>query len=58
MTDYYVEIAELDTEEVVKRMGPMSEMESGKVAREAMTNLNFDKYWIKISHVGTEEVGR
>lgn len=45
---YYVEIVNYDTDEVVKRMGPMSERKADKVDNAANINLNHDKYYTRI----------
>lgn len=44
---HYVEIVKFDGEEVVKRMGPMSERQADKVSSGASRNLNHDEYFIR-----------
>ena len=47
--DYYVEIVKYgDPEEVVKRMGPMTERKAERVERGAGINLNHDAYYTRI----------
>lgn len=45
--DYYVEIVNVATSEVVKRMGPMSERKAERVERGALINLNRDEYFVR-----------
>lgn len=47
--EYYVEIVKYgDPEEVVKRMGPMSDRKADKVDSGANINLNHEKYYTRI----------
>lgn len=46
--DYYVEIVNDQTQEVVKAMGPMSEHSADKVADGASINLNHDDYFVRV----------
>jgi len=56
MLEFYVDVIELSTNEIVRRMGPMSEVKSNKVAKDVMINLNFDKYWVKTYPIDVKEV--
>jgi hypothetical protein len=44
----YVEIVNTKTDEVVKRMGPMSERKAEKVESGASINLNHEEYHTRI----------
>lgn len=44
----YVEIVNTETEEVVERMGPMTERKADKVENGASINLNHEKYHTRI----------
>ncbi len=46
--NHYVEIVKLENEEVVERMGPMSEPKAKKVKRGALINLNREDYYVHI----------
>ena len=50
--EYYVEIVRIVTadecEEVVKRMGPMSERKAERVEMGALHNLNHDDYFTRV----------
>ena len=46
--NYYVEIVEDATEEVVKRMGPMTKHKAEKVEDGAGINLNWDRFSTRI----------
>ena len=48
MTQYFVEIVRYETDEVVKRMGPMDERKADKVDSGANINLNHDGYYTRI----------
>ena len=48
MKDYYVEIVEYGTGEIVKSMGPMSERKANKVEGGANINLNHEEYFTRI----------
>lgn len=47
MADWYVEIVEDDTGEVVKRMGPLTESQSNKVADGAGRNLDWERFSVR-----------
>lgn len=49
MNDYYVEIVERDTEEVVKRMGPMGQRKADKVKGGAEINLNHAEFFVRVT---------
>ena len=55
MLEFYVEVIELSTNEIVRRIGPVSEGKSNKVAKGVMRNLNFDKYWVKTYPINAKE---
>ena len=44
----FVEIYEIATEEVVKRMGPMSNLRAEKVLCGASINLNHDRFAVRV----------
>jgi hypothetical protein len=46
--DYYVEIVRFADDEVVQRMGPMSERQADQVDSGANINLNHDDYFTRI----------
>jgi hypothetical protein len=46
--NYYVEIVKYDTNEVVERMGPMSERQADKVDSGANINLNHEEYFTRV----------
>ena len=46
--EYYVEIVKLDTDEIVKKMGPMPEYKAERVERGASINLNHEYYYTRI----------
>lgn len=48
MENYYVEIVEDATGNIVKSMGPMSERKADRVEAGAFINLNHDKFSIRI----------
>lgn len=43
----FVEVVDMDTDEVVKRMGPMGEHGASKVSRGVQINLNHDRYFVR-----------
>ena len=45
---YFVEIVKHETDEVVKRMGPMDERRADKIDSGANINLNHDDYYTRI----------
>lgn len=45
---FYVEIVELSSDEVVKKMGPMSERRAIRVCSGASINLNHKEYFTRI----------
>lgn len=45
--NYFVEIVNHDTQEVVKRLGPMSEHKADKVADGASINLDHDRFYVR-----------
>ena len=45
---FFVEVANKDTDEVVKRLGPMSKQRAGLVADGVLINLNHDQYAVQI----------
>lgn len=45
----YVEIVRYEGEEIVKRMGPMSERKADKVMDGADINLNHEDYFVRIT---------
>lgn len=49
MEEYYVEIVESETDEVVKRMGPMSEWRAEKVERGVNINLNHEMFHTRLT---------
>jgi len=53
MTDFYVEIVDSDTQEVVKRMGPMNERNADRVEEGVGINLNHAKFFTRV--IGGEE---
>lgn len=48
MTEYYVEIVDTETDEVVKRMGPMSERRAEQVEDGANINLDHERFHTRI----------
>lgn len=48
MKEVFVEIVEIDTDKVIKRMGPMSERKADRVEDGASMNLNHAKYFTRI----------
>ncbi len=48
MSQFYVKIVKYGTEEVVKRMGPMSERQADKVDSGVNINLNHEEYFTRI----------
>lgn len=48
MKNWYVEIIEYDTEEVVKSLGPMEKYRTEKVDAGMNINLNHEKYYTAI----------
>jgi len=53
--DCFVEIVRTKGEEVVKRMGPLSERMAIKVEEGANINLNHDEYFTRIVDVETKQ---
>jgi len=53
MTDFFVEIVDSETQEVVKRMGPMNERNAGRVEEGVGINLNHEKFYTRV--IGGEE---
>lgn len=49
MADYYVEVRNLQTEEVIKRLGPMSERKAERVERGMLINMNHEDYYTQIT---------
>ncbi len=47
--NHYVEIVEIKTKKVEKRMGPYSINKAEKVQRGAEINLNWDSYFTRIT---------
>lgn len=47
--DYYVEIRKIEDDELVKRMGPMTEHKAGKVEDGANINLDRENYYTDIT---------
>lgn len=45
--EYYVEIVNIKTDEVVKQMGPMPYRKAERVERGALINLNRDDYFVR-----------
>jgi hypothetical protein len=45
---YYVEIVAYENDEVVKRMGPMSEWKADKVERGVNINLNHSEFFTRV----------
>lgn len=48
MNNWYVEIVDIETEEVVNRMGPFSERKAEKVEDGANINLNHERYYTRV----------
>jgi len=48
MAQFFVEIVNYETDEVVKRMGPMDERKADKVDSGANINLNHNEYFTRI----------
>jgi len=46
--EYYVEIVSYEEDEVIKRMGPMSEQKAEKVEIGASINLSHGRYYTRI----------
>ena len=44
----YVEIVEIATDKVIKRMGPMSEKKAERIENGASINLNREEYFVRI----------
>lgn len=44
---WYVEIVEIATDRVVKRMGPLSEPKAERVERGALINLDRDRFYVR-----------
>lgn len=51
MKQVYVEVVELETGEVERRLGPMSEAKADKVERGILRNLNTEKYCVQSTPV-------
>jgi len=54
--DTWVEIVNTETDEVVKRMGPMSNRRAEKVEGGASINLNHEEYYTRLVDKDGEEV--
>jgi hypothetical protein len=48
--NYYVDIIELETGEVVERMGPMGESHADRCERGVLINLNRDDFCVGVRH--------
>ena len=48
MEKHYVEIVKYKTDEIIERMGPMSEHKADKVDGGANINLNHEEYYTRI----------
>lgn len=48
MTEFYVEVVDILTGEVVKRLGPHSEWKAEKVEAGMNINLNHERYYTRI----------
>jgi hypothetical protein len=55
MAEYYIEIVEYGTGEVIKRMGPKPERFADRIERGANINLNHDKYYTRQVEAEKEE---